>query len=147
MVYEWCTKLPREAHEAFISTPFSLLCVTPYCAPDGVKVVSEVRGLHVAGSFGLSESQWGGPTRNRSSSRPTTLCDERWYLDAVLGCDLHDPPHVWLVLEDGRSHLTAHRLLTYLLEQCIQPPGVWVTSILPTPSPTFLWACRVPLGM
>lgn len=27
------------------------------------------------------------------------------------------------------------------------PPGVWLTSILPGPSPTFLWVCRLPLGM
>jgi hypothetical protein len=29
------------------------------------------------------------------------LCDRHWYLDAVLGRDLHDPAHVWLVLKAG----------------------------------------------
>src|SRR3712207_8286096 len=27
-----------------------------------------------------------------------------------------------------------------------RPPGVWLTSILPGPFPTFLWACRLPFG-
>ena len=30
---------------------YGLLSVAPYCVPGGVKVVSEVRGLHVAGSL------------------------------------------------------------------------------------------------
>src|SRR5215207_742322 len=36
----------------------------------------------------------------------------------VLGRDLHDPAHVWLVLKDERPHLTVHRL-TYLLEEAL----------------------------
>jgi hypothetical protein len=50
--------------------------------------------------------------------RSTTLCDGHWYLDAVLGRDLYDPPHIWLVLKDGQPRLTVH-WLTYLLEEAL----------------------------
>jgi hypothetical protein len=42
------------AHAAYLEGfPFpALLCVAPYCAPGGIRVVSNVvRGLRVAGSF------------------------------------------------------------------------------------------------
>jgi hypothetical protein len=70
-----------------------------------------------------SESERGGPARNRSRSRSTTLCDEQWYLGALLGRNLHDPPHLWLVLESERPRLLVYRF-THLLEEArVQAPG------------------------
>ena len=68
-----------------------------------------------------SAVDWNGDglPANRSSSRSATLCDGRWYLDAVLGRDLRDPSHVCMILEDGRPHLTVHRLLTDMLKEVL----------------------------
>ena len=44
---------------------YALLNVAPYCVPGGVKVVSDVRGLQVAGSFSLYRGQ---PEENRDCS-------------------------------------------------------------------------------
>ena len=71
--------------------------------------------------------------------------ERRRYLDAVLDRDRHDPPHILQAF--GRRLGPVHRGLAYLLEEAlVQAPGVWFTSILLGLSPTFLWACRMPLG-
>ena len=48
-----CRGLPRVANPRYLSLfPFSaLLCVAPYCAPGGVRVVSGNSGLGVAGTI------------------------------------------------------------------------------------------------
>jgi len=48
-----CSGLPKVANTAFLSRfLFSgLPCVAPYCAPGGVRVVSEVHRSRVAGPF------------------------------------------------------------------------------------------------
>lgn len=45
-----------------------------------------------------------------------------WYLDAVLGRDRHDPPQVWLLLEDERPAITVHRFTDLLEETLVQAP-------------------------
>src|SRR5215204_2778051 len=68
---------------------------------------------------------WNGdglPTTGGLHSR-VPLCGGHWYLDAVLGCDLHDPPHVWLALKDQRPMIsTVHRLFHLLEEALVQAP-------------------------
>jgi hypothetical protein len=53
VVAERCRGLPRVANPAYLSRFlfYGLPCVAPYCVPGGVRVVSEVRALPVAGSF------------------------------------------------------------------------------------------------
>jgi hypothetical protein len=79
---------------------------------------------------------------------PTVFREGRRYLDAVLGRHLHDPPpRVRSVFRDEWPRIIAIQRFAYLLEEpLIQAPGRLGYSILPTPSPTLLWACRVLLG-
>jgi hypothetical protein len=50
-----CRGLHRVANPAYLRGFLcsALPCVPPYGVPGGVRVVSEVRGIHVAGSFAL----------------------------------------------------------------------------------------------
>jgi hypothetical protein len=48
-----------------------LLSVAPYCAPGGIRVVSENRGLGVAGSFAIQMWQALEGPPNRQSKDPT----------------------------------------------------------------------------
>jgi len=74
------------------------------------------------------------------------MCDGRRYLDAVLGRDLRAAPsRVRPILEGGgpTPPSSAGHLPAFSKNNSYKPPGVWIISILPTPLPTFLWACRV----
>src|SRR5918998_4547684 len=108
------------ANPAYIEGfPFSdLPRVAPYCAPGGIRVVSEGRGLYVAGTFALDRRVGTGwPTRNRSSSRSTTHT-MRWALVSRCHARPGPPgsPKVWLGLTDERPRLKVHGL-AYLLEE------------------------------
>src|SRR5919112_199913 len=46
-------------------------------------------------------------------------CDGRWYLDAVLGRDLHDRPSVWLVLKGGHPAFVAVHRRAHLIEKAL----------------------------
>src|SRR5215208_4290928 len=70
---------------------------------------------------------------NRSSSRPTMLCNGRWHLDAILDPDGHDPLHARLAFEGERFRIIVHRLTHLLEEELVQTPGVWAISILAHP--------------
>src|SRR3712207_648555 len=52
-----CCGLHRLANPPYLDgfLVSGLLCVARYCVPGGVKVMSEVRGLHVTGSCPLSK--------------------------------------------------------------------------------------------
>jgi hypothetical protein len=52
--------------------------------------------------------------------RSTTLRDGQWYLNAVFGRNLQDPPHLWLILEGERSILSACKITGLLKEVLIQ---------------------------
>jgi hypothetical protein len=77
-----------------------LMRVAPYCVPGGVRVVSEVRGLHVAGRLC---ARW---VSSKGDDLPATaLVHARPSLARMLvsRCrGLRDPPHVWLLLTDER---------------------------------------------
>jgi hypothetical protein len=78
----------RVANTAYVSCFLfpGLLRVAPYCVPVGAEWCQKfVDHTWLVPWYSASESEWGEPTRNRSSSPSTTLCDEYWYLDAVLG--------------------------------------------------------------
>jgi hypothetical protein len=69
--------------------------VAPYCAPGGIRVVSEwyqKLAYHASPVPFRSSSAQGrsGATHNHSSSRSSVLCDRRRYLDAVFDPDSRD---------------------------------------------------------
>src|SRR5215208_4261366 len=59
---------------------------------------------------------------NRSSSRPTMLCNGRWHLDAILDPDGHDPLHARLAFEGERFRIIVRRLTHLLEEELVQTP-------------------------
>src|SRR5918998_6763166 len=124
-----CRGLHGLANPAYLSWfPFSALpCVAPYCVPGGIRVVS--KGCRWVGSSGVGSAWTKRPrflyapqaSRNgdgllASGRVHTRLGNGHWYLDAVLGRGLRDPPQVWLGLTDERPRLKVHGL-AYLLEE------------------------------
>jgi hypothetical protein len=138
-------RVPNPVHRSrFLYS--ALPSVAPYCVPGGVKVVSEVRGLHVAGSCPLSKRVGMG----RAYPQPFEFT-------------LHDTMR-WAVVSRCRTRAATFMILptsgcsskargpSSCLQACLPPRKIARTS--PTrlanpypvhPSPTSLCHCKVGL--
>ena len=95
-----------------------------------------------------STGQRGRRARDRSRARSTILCYAMGTgisMPCSAATSTSLPTSGWSSKTSGLPSLstgypTASKKCSY------KPPGVWLTSILPTPSPTFLCACKMPLG-
>ena len=76
----------------------ALLHVALYCVPSGVRS-PWVTSRRVLCARWVSRKGDGLPATALVHVRPS-LARVLWYLDAVLGRGLREPPHVWLVLTD-----------------------------------------------
>src|SRR5215211_9186839 len=143
-----CRGLPEVANPAFLSGFLCsrLLRVAPYCVLAGIRVVSEVPGLRVASFFLLD---WQAATRTAYPQliEFTLHYTLRWALVSRYRARPR-PPRSSSCLDDPqrRPASPSTAFLPTCSKKCsYEPPGVWVSNILPNPSPTFSWACRTPL--